>query len=90
MYILLLYNFPGHRYVPITPNGSTPILVGGDRLTEANSRNIQWAFANGGSIKDRLEDLQFMFLDWHAVRNLYEVSVRQLGHSIEDMRVTSS
>ena len=38
------------------------------------SRNVQWTFANGPSPKDRLEDLLFIFLDWHAVRNLYEVS----------------
>ncbi|KAL7395303.1 hypothetical protein ABVT39_014114 [Epinephelus coioides] len=60
------------EYVPNTPDGS-PILVGGVRLTEADSRNVQWAFANGASKTDRLEDLLFMFLDWHAVRNLYEV-----------------
>ena len=66
--------FAWHRYVPNTPDGCTPILVGGDRLTEANSRNVQWTFANGASPKARMEDLLFIFLDWHAVRNLYEVS----------------
>ena len=67
--------------MPCTPDGSsTPIVVGGDRLTEANSRNVQWAFANGATESIRLEDLQFIFLDWHAVRNMYEVSGWQKGH----------
>ena len=51
------------------------VLVGGDRLTEGASRNIQWAFAEGESAEDRLEGLMFKFEDWHAIRNLYEVSV---------------
>lgn len=62
------------RYVPRGSYGLEPILVGGDRLTEGNSRNIQWAFAEGESMEDRLEGLVFKFEDWHAIRNLFEVS----------------
>lgn len=50
------------------------ILVGGDRLSEGASRNVQWAFADGESPEDRLEGLQIKFEDWHAIRNLFEVN----------------
>ena len=50
------------------------IFVGGDRLTEGASRNVQMAFADGLTPEDRLEGLQFKFEDWHAIRNLYEVN----------------
>ena len=53
------------------------ILVGGDRLTEGASRNIQRAFAEGGSTEDRLEGLMFKYEDWHAIRNLYEVRIKK-------------
>lgn len=61
------------RYVPKDPHGLESVLVGGDRLTEGNSRNIQWAFAEGESREHRLEGLVFKFEDWHAIRNLFEV-----------------
>ncbi|XP_063076038.1 uncharacterized protein LOC134466070 [Engraulis encrasicolus] len=35
------------EYVPVGPDGPQTILVGGDRLTEGNCRNLQWAFAEG-------------------------------------------
>lgn len=62
------------RYVPKGPGGPQSILVGGDRLTEGNSRSIQWAFAEGENAEHRLEGLVFKFEDWHAIRNLFEVS----------------
>lgn len=62
------------RYVPKGPDGVSNVLVGGDRLTEGNCRNIQWAFADGATKEDRLEGLIFKFEDWHAIRNLFEVS----------------
>ena len=62
------------RYAPKGPDGLESILVGGDRLTEGNSRNLQWSFAEGESVEDRLEGLVFKFEDWHAIRNLFEVS----------------
>lgn len=49
------------------------MLVGGDRLTEGNSRNVQCAFADGETDEQRLEGLVFKFEDWHAIRNLFEV-----------------
>ncbi|KAK7939596.1 hypothetical protein WMY93_002922 [Mugilogobius chulae] len=61
------------KYVPKSPHGLSSILVGGDRLTEGNSRNIQWAFADGDTKEDRLEGLTFKFEDWHAIRNLFEI-----------------
>lgn len=48
-------------------------MIGGDRLTEANSRNIQWSHADGENSEERLEGLVFKFEDWHAIRNLYEI-----------------
>lgn len=50
------------------------MLVGGDRLTEANCRNLQQAFADGVTKEDRLEGMVFKFEDWHAIRVLFEVS----------------
>lgn len=49
------------------------MLVGGDRLTEANCRNIQWSFAEGPDEKDMMGNMVFMFEDWHAIRVLFEV-----------------
>ncbi|KAK7945428.1 hypothetical protein WMY93_001156 [Mugilogobius chulae] len=43
------------EYVPMGPGGISTVLVGGDRLTEGNSRNIHWAFADGATKEDRLE-----------------------------------
>ncbi|CAB1421113.1 unnamed protein product [Pleuronectes platessa] len=62
------------EYVPKGPDGVSTVLVGGDRLTEGNCRNIQWAFSDGATKEDRLEGLIFKFEDWHAIRNLFEVS----------------
>lgn len=61
------------RYVPKGPKGLCSILVGGDRLTEANSRNIQWTFGQGDTTEENLEGLVFKFEDWHAIRNLFEI-----------------
>lgn len=49
-------------------------MVGGDRLSEANSRNLQWAYANGLNTEERLDGMEFMFEDWHAIRMLFQVS----------------
>lgn len=38
----------------------------GDRLTEANCQNLQWAFADGVTKEDRLEGMVFKFEDWHV------------------------
>lgn len=51
------------------------MLVGGDRLTEGNSLNVQCAFADGETDEDRLEGLVFKFEGWHAIRNLFEVII---------------
>ncbi|XP_076140321.1 uncharacterized protein LOC143123086 isoform X1 [Alosa pseudoharengus] len=61
------------EYVPKGPDGLSNVLVGGDRLTEGNCRNIQWAFSDGATKEDRLEGLIFKFEDWHAIRNLFEI-----------------
>ena len=61
--------------MPRCLDGLEKILIGGDRLTEANSRNIQLAFADGETEEDRLEGLVIKFEDWHAIRNLFEVSI---------------
>lgn len=62
------------RYVPKGPDGLSTILVGGDRLSEASSRNLQWAYADGINIEERLDGMEFMFEDWHAIRVLFGVS----------------
>ncbi|XP_056441444.1 uncharacterized protein LOC130378863 [Gadus chalcogrammus] len=61
------------EYVPRCPDGLEKILIGGDRLTEANSRNIQLAFADGETEEDRLEGLCVKYEDWHAIRKLFEI-----------------
>ncbi len=43
---------------------------------------VQWAFADGVSKRDRLEDGTFMLFDQHAVRNLNEVRDRQKESSV--------
>lgn len=60
-------------YVPKAPDGLSKILVGGDRLSEANSRNLQWAYADGINIEERLDGMEFMFEDWHAIRVLFGI-----------------
>ncbi|KAK7912487.1 hypothetical protein WMY93_012698 [Mugilogobius chulae] len=62
-----------NEYVPKGPDGMSTVVVGGDRLTEGNSRNIQWAFADGVTKEKRLEGMVFRFEDWHAIRNLMEI-----------------
>ncbi|KAM4590945.1 uncharacterized protein PAE49_013275 [Odontesthes bonariensis] len=62
-----------NEYAPRTPDGLEKVLVGGDRLTEANSRNIQLNVAEGETVEERLEGLFLKFEDWHAVKNLFEV-----------------
>uniref|UniRef100_A0A1A8Q9J2 DUF6589 domain-containing protein n=1 Tax=Nothobranchius rachovii TaxID=451742 RepID=A0A1A8Q9J2_9TELE len=62
-----------HKYAPKGPDGVSKILVGGDRLTEANCRNIQCAFADGNTNEERLEGMVFKFEDWHAIRVLFEI-----------------
>ncbi|XP_060758693.1 uncharacterized protein LOC132869364 [Neoarius graeffei] len=62
-----------HKYVPNCPDGVSTVLVGGDRLTETNCRNIQWSFADGADEKERMERMVFMFEDWHAIRVLFEI-----------------
>ncbi|KAK7919081.1 hypothetical protein WMY93_010365 [Mugilogobius chulae] len=59
------------------PTWTVKHLSRGDRLTEGNSRNIQWAFADGDTKEDRLEGLTFKFEDWHAIRNLFEDAVKE-------------
>ncbi|XP_078607892.1 uncharacterized protein LOC144879904 [Branchiostoma floridae x Branchiostoma japonicum] len=62
------------EYVPRTPDGELlPIFVGGDRLSEGCSRNMQWSFGEGECREDRLGGLIFFFLDWHAIRNLHGI-----------------
>ncbi|XP_078661588.1 LOW QUALITY PROTEIN: uncharacterized protein LOC144905714 [Branchiostoma floridae x Branchiostoma belcheri] len=59
-------------YVPRHNGDKLPIFAGGDRLTEGNSRNVQWAFAEGDTREDRLEGLIMKFEDWHAIQTLYK------------------
>lgn len=70
--LIIKYNY-FLRYVPKFPDGIQKILVGGDRLTEGNCRNVQLAFSEGETEDERLEGLVFKFEDWHAIRNLFEV-----------------
>ncbi|KAK7146429.1 hypothetical protein R3I93_014006 [Phoxinus phoxinus] len=65
-----------NEYVPNGPDVISNLLVGGDRLTEGNCRNIQWAFADGDTKKDRLKGMVFKFEDWHAIRVLFEIHYR--------------
>ncbi|XP_066285703.1 uncharacterized protein [Branchiostoma lanceolatum] len=64
------------EYVPRREGELCPIFAGGDRLTEGNSRNIQWAFQDGDNPEDRLEGLDFKYEDWHGIRNFYEIDRR--------------
>lgn len=74
--LVSLYHLSYHpcRYVPKGPDGYTDIVIGGDRLTEANCRNIQWTFADADTKDERMDGLIFKFEDWHAIRVLFEVS----------------
>ena len=67
-------------YAPQGPDGKGDLLVGGDRLTEANCRNIQWSLVDGHSEESRLDGMVFKFEDWHAIRNLFEVHIEKDGH----------
>ncbi|XP_072315713.1 uncharacterized protein [Eucyclogobius newberryi] len=87
------------EYVPKGPTGVSSVLVGGDRLTEANCKNIQSAFADGATEEDLLEGLAFKFEDWHAVRYLMEIhykiffrqdSARDHGTVYANMNVLST
>ncbi|XP_078659351.1 uncharacterized protein LOC144904352 [Branchiostoma floridae x Branchiostoma belcheri] len=64
------------EYVPRREGNLCPIFAGGDRLSEGNSRNIQWAFQDGDTPEDRLEGLILKYEDWHAIRNLCYVHRR--------------
>ena len=77
MFLRNIVNDVSCRYVPNGPDGLESVLVGGDRLTEGNSRNIQWDFSEGENKEDRLEGLVFKFEDWHGIRNLFEVGHTQ-------------
>ncbi|CAH1277293.1 Hypp9547 [Branchiostoma lanceolatum] len=59
--------------VPRQGDDLYPILTGGDRLSEGNSRNIQWEFSHGDSREDRLEGLILKYEDWHAIRNKFGI-----------------
>ena len=62
-------------YVPQGKDGGMEtLLVGGDRLTEGASRGVQLSLEDGTSPQARLEGLHIKFEDWHAIKNLYEVS----------------
>ncbi|XP_035658071.1 uncharacterized protein LOC118403462 [Branchiostoma floridae] len=67
------------EYVPRTPDGMQSIFMGGDRLTEGNSRSVQWAFGDGENPEDRLEGLIAKFDDWHARRVLYGIHFKAFG-----------
>ncbi|XP_051796100.1 uncharacterized protein LOC110960395 isoform X3 [Acanthochromis polyacanthus] len=49
------------------------LLIGGDRLTEANCRNVQWGFSDADTKEERMEGMHFKFEDWHAIRVLFEI-----------------
>lgn len=61
------------RYMPKDPDGAQHLLIGGDRLTEANCRNAQWGFSDADTEEERMEGMHFKFEDWHAIRVLFEV-----------------
>ncbi|XP_076128519.1 uncharacterized protein LOC143109630 [Alosa pseudoharengus] len=56
-----------NEYVPKGPDGPQSILVGGDRLTEGNSRGIQWE--DWHAIKNLFEVFPFPFLITPAAMN---------------------
>ena len=68
-----IVNYVLCRYVPMGPDGLESVFVGGDRLTEGNSRNVQWTYSEAERKEDTLEGLVFKFEDWHAIKNLFEV-----------------
>lgn len=59
--------------MPKDPDGAQHLLIGGDRLTEANCRNAQWGFSDADTEEERMEGMYFKFEDWHAIRVLFEV-----------------
>ncbi|XP_063046921.1 uncharacterized protein LOC134440748 isoform X2 [Engraulis encrasicolus] len=61
------------EYMPKDPAGAQHLLIGGDRLTEANCRNTQWQFADAYDEKKRMEGMHFKFEDWHAIRVMFEI-----------------
>ncbi|XP_078581266.1 uncharacterized protein LOC144864791 isoform X2 [Branchiostoma floridae x Branchiostoma japonicum] len=65
-----------NEYVPKRGEKLCPLFAGGDRLSEGNSRNIQWAFQDGDTCEDRLEGLNLKYEDWHAIRNLHGIHMR--------------
>ncbi|CAL8391523.1 unnamed protein product [Arctogadus glacialis] len=42
-------------------------------LSEANSRNLQWAYANGTNMEEKIDGMELMFEDWHAIRMLFQI-----------------
>ncbi|XP_066263234.1 uncharacterized protein [Branchiostoma lanceolatum] len=85
-----------NEYVPRQGENMVPIFVGGDRLSEGNSPNIQWAFAEGDTREDRLQGIFVKFEDWHAIRNKHgihksiffsEKSAREHGSMCSNMNV---
>ncbi|XP_078606564.1 uncharacterized protein LOC144879197 [Branchiostoma floridae x Branchiostoma japonicum] len=85
-----------NEYVPRQGENMVPIFVGGDRLSEGNSRNIQWAFAEGDTREDRLQGIFLKYEDWHAIRNKHgihksiffsEKSAREHGSMCSNMNV---
>lgn len=58
--------------MPKDPNGDH-LLIGGDRLSEAKCRNVQWGFSDADTEEERMEGMHFKFEDWHAIRVLFEV-----------------
>ncbi|XP_077053453.1 uncharacterized protein LOC143703874 isoform X2 [Siphateles boraxobius] len=61
------------QYMPKDPDGAQHLLIGGDRLTEANCRNVQWGFSDADTEEERMEGMHFKFEDWHAIRVLFEI-----------------
>lgn len=59
--------------MPKDSDGPQHLLIGGDRLTEANCRNVQWGFSDADTEEERMEGMHFKFEDWHAIRVLFEV-----------------
>lgn len=71
--IQVCYCVPYCLGMPKDPDGAQHLLIGGDRLTEANCRNVQWGFSDADTEEERMEGMHFKFEDWHAIRVLFEV-----------------
>jgi len=52
----------------------SPILIGGDQLTEERITNVQRAYLDGENCYERLQGLQPKFEDWHLKKTLYQVT----------------